>query len=89
MSRREVYTIPKRWQIPTQINKTTRLNLYWIKKDFITKLWTYTSIQLFPTNKIICILAKIYELDEGEHDSKEVADTDANKQNCKTESILN
>jgi len=52
MSRREVYTIPKRWLIPTQINKTARPNLYWIKKDFITKLLTYTSIQLFPTIRL-------------------------------------
>ncbi len=92
----EVYTIPKKWLIWTQINKTVTPNLYWIKKDFIIKLILSKSIQLFKSNStrqfhdtIIHILTNIYELHGGVHNSKEVADTDANKQNFKTESILN
>ncbi len=55
-----------------------------------------TSIEHFklnPTSQfndtIIYILSKIFESHGGVHNSKEVADTDANKQNCKTKSILN
>jgi hypothetical protein len=42
-----------------------------------------------PTVAFVRIVSKIFEPKRSVHDSEEVADTDANEQNCKTESILN
>jgi hypothetical protein len=42
-----------------------------------------------PTVAFVRVMSQVFEPKRGVHDSEEVADTDANKQNCKTESILN